>query len=71
MQLKILVSTVCNGKPVKAGSVIEAEGSDARYLVITGKAVEYTEPAPKARAKKKSPVNRMIDSTELDNRDAG
>jgi len=67
MQIKMLKSTNCDGKRVKAGDVVDASNKDGRFLVALKFAEEYE--APKRGRPKKAPVNRMDDGIET--RDAG
>lgn len=73
--ITILKSTVCGGRPVQPGEVVDASSSDAFYLLATkaattgGQLVENEE-KPR-RGKKKAPINRMIDQEELEDRDPG
>jgi hypothetical protein len=73
MIITILKSTVCGGVAVKPGDVVEASDRDAYYLIATKAAVHggvVAEP-PIKRGRPRSPVNRMIESGEIENRDAG
>lgn len=57
MKILIMRDTVCGHVPVFAGSVIEASESDARILIMAGKAVASTgdeESKPKIRTRKKA-----------------
>lgn len=56
MKIKILKSTVCGGKAVKAGSVVEASASDANFLINKGRA-EVAKEAPNPKAKAKSSIS--------------
>ena len=59
MKVLILRDTVCGHVPVFAGSVIEASETDARILMMCGKAVESSGDEgekPKIRTRKKSVV---------------
>jgi len=58
MKIKLLNSTNCDGRRVKAGDVIDASEKDGRFLVLSGFAEEYTEPV----TLKSAPTNRMIKS---------
>lgn len=51
-RIKLKTSTVCGGKPVKAGAEVDASFADAHFLVRSGKA-EMVEPK-KAEPKKVS-----------------
>lgn len=64
--ITMMKSTVCGGVSVKPGDVVEASAKDAFYLISTKAAVEGGE--VKKKGGKKSPVNRMIDGEELENR---
>jgi hypothetical protein len=66
--IEILKDTNCDRKRVKAGDIVEASTKDAKFLINTKKAVLSE---GKAKRGRKSPVNRMIDPEELENRDAG
>jgi len=62
MKIKMLKSTNCDGKRVKAGEVVEdASGKDGRFLINLGFAEEYT---PKKGRPKRAPVDRMDDVRE-------
>ena len=50
VKIKILRTTVCGGKPVEKGKVIDASDKDANYLIGIGKA----ESAEKSKDDKKS-----------------
>lgn len=52
MKIRIRRDTVCGGERVKTGDVVDASSSDARYLIVRGKAEEY-KMAKKPRASKK------------------
>ena len=39
IQIRITRNTVCDGKQVRKGDVVEAQDRNARYLVAIGKAV--------------------------------
>ena len=67
-KIKLLKSTVCGGKNVQCGEVVEASPKDAFYLLTTGAAVEYVEPVKTTR-KTKAPSNKMVEEQELQNRD--
>lgn len=57
MKILIMRDTVCGHVPVFAGSVIEASESDARILIMAGKAVVSAcdeESKPKIRTRKKA-----------------
>jgi len=57
MKILIMRDTVCGHVPVFAGSVIDASESDARILIMAGKAVESTgdeESKPKIRTRKRA-----------------
>lgn len=66
--IKILKKTVCGGKPVSPGDVVEASLGDARYLVNTNSAVLFEKPAVEVKPKRKT---KMIKSDELETRDLG
>lgn len=68
--ITIAKATVCGGKSVKPGDVVEASVKDAHYLTTT-KAATYATDAPVAekRGRKKAPINRMVDDAGLENRD--
>ena len=68
--IEILSDTVCGGKPVQKGAVVDVSPTDAHYLIATGKAVA-TERVKKPKAKKKAPANKMVDIEALETRDAG
>lgn len=53
MQIKMLKTTNCDGKTVVAGEVVKDPSvKDARFLINTGMAVEYTAPAKPKTPKK-------------------
>jgi hypothetical protein len=53
VKIKMTRHTVCDGRPVKAGDIVETSHIDANYLISIGKAVKYVDPdAPAADAKK-------------------
>jgi hypothetical protein len=54
MRIEILRDTSIYGKPVYAGSIVDATSSDAHYLINIGKA----KPAPIEEPKVKAPVKR-------------
>lgn len=62
MKIKLLNSTNCDGRRVKAGDVIDASEKDGRFLIALGFAEAY-EP-PKRGRPKSAPVNRMDESDE-------
>jgi hypothetical protein len=79
--IRVLKSTVCAGRHVKAGQVLEnVPYGEWRALVYRGKAEIVADPAPapapdteakpkrKARAKRKAKTNRMVDNKDLDDR---
>lgn len=66
--IKILKSTVCTGRPVKAGDVVDASLEDAWYLVNTGAAEPFVEEEKPKAARK---TNKMVNTKELEARDAG
>ena len=50
--IKLLKNTVCGGKAVGKGDVVDASDRDAFYLVSTKKAVHFKkEPAKKSQKK--------------------
>jgi hypothetical protein len=71
MKIIMLKSTICGGKSVKPGDVVEASAYDAFYLTAT-KAAKLA-PEDDAPVEKKTrgrkPVNRMVGEEELENRD--
>ena len=67
--IQILKDTSCGGKYVQKGALVDASPVDAHYLVATGKAVEVEKPAPKPKAKRKAPANKMIDTADIETRD--
>lgn len=73
MKITILKSTVCGGASVRPGDVVEASAKDAFYLTSTKAAMTTPEgeadaPAEKKTRGKKSPVNRMVDESDLETR---
>ncbi len=74
--IKMMKATVCGGRPVSVGEVVEASDRDAFYLIATKAAIESAaaavadDDAPK-RGRRRAPVNRMIEPGELENRDSG
>lgn len=44
MKIEILRSTVCGGRPVSKGDVVEASQQDANTLITMHKAQRYIEP---------------------------
>jgi len=64
-QIKILKHTMCGGKAVRPGDVVDAMLGDARYLVNTGAAEPFVE------AEKPKRKNKMIDTQEMEVRDLG
>ena len=75
MQIKMLKSSICDGERVTVDQVVDASDKSARFLLLSRKAVLFeevvAEDAPKKRGGKRSPVNRMVEEDEIDNRDAG
>lgn len=72
MKLKLLRASVVDCITYPAGEEIDVNDSEARQMIAIGKAEEYTETPKKAkRATKKSPSNRMVEESEIVNRDAG
>jgi len=67
MQIKMIKSTNCDGKPVAVGEVVDATDRDGRFLIALGFAEVYQ--PPKRGRPRKAPVNRMDDG--IDTRDAG
>lgn len=67
MQIKMISTTPVGGKIAIAGSVVDSSESDARFLIATGKAVAFTKPKAKAKAK----TNRMVGNSEIKKRDSG
>lgn len=54
MKLKIIRATVCGGKPVEVGEVVDASERDARTLIALGKARPVKdEPQPEPKQDKK------------------
>lgn len=45
MKIQILKQTSIYGVPALVGDVVDASESDGRYLIASGKAVAFTEPA--------------------------
>lgn len=66
MQIKILKTTVADGKVCAAGTVQDLADNTGRFLINTGRAEAYEAPA-KPRAKK-APENKMVDVDELETR---
>lgn len=64
-KIRILRGTVCGGKVVRSGQVVNASARDARVLINAGKAEVYVEPKRPAR---RSPVNRQVQTSELEAR---
>lgn len=50
MWIKIMRDTVADGKPVKAGEVLEISDNNARTLILLGKAVDVPAETAKAAA---------------------
>lgn len=71
MIITMLKSTVCGGAAVKPGQVVEASDRDAYYLIATKAAMAGAVEQPAKRGRPRSPVNRMIESGEIENRDPG
>jgi len=67
MKIKILKATICDGKPCKAGTTVNASDKDGRFLINTGRAV-LSEAKEKPSAKKKAPVNKQVSTDELETR---
>ena len=47
VKIRIMRPTVCGGRPVEAGAVVEADERDASYLLALGKAVPHAGAAPR------------------------
>jgi len=43
MKVKLLADIIVNGKPCKAGDVVDVEGVDYVEIVKTGRGFDYTE----------------------------
>ncbi|MCK9563521.1 MAG: hypothetical protein M0R02_12480 [Bacteroidales bacterium] len=63
--IRLLKHTVCGGKPVGPGEVVDASHRDASYLVATG-AAEYCEGKAKPAVKRS---NKMVDVADLTTRE--
>jgi hypothetical protein len=66
MKIKMLKSTNCDGKRVKAGDVVDASDRQGRLLVNFKFAEVYSEPVKRPGRPKKveAPVNRMDEADE-------
>lgn len=82
MKIKMLKSSICDGKRVSVDQVVDASDKAARFLLLTGKAVvsksapvveedQPAEDAPQKRGRKRAPVNRMVEEDEIENRAPG
>lgn len=69
MKIRILKSTVCDGKNVTAGDEVDASSRAANILIGLKFAEEYTEQPKKRGRKPQSEVNRMAEVPDV--RDAG
>ena len=62
--IKLLKNTVCGGRPVMKGDIVEASLKDARFLINRGRA-EAAE-APKKRGRPKADKNKQVEPDELE-----
>lgn len=69
--ITMIKHTVCGGVPVNPGDVVEASLRDAYYLIATKAAIEGATEQPAKRGRPRSPVNRMVEADEIENRDLG
>lgn len=59
MQIKITRPTICNGKPVEPGDIVETSSAVGRQLIAIGKATDAPQdPAPANIETKKAPAPR-------------
>ena len=56
MKVKLLADIIVNGKPRKAGEVVDIEGVDYVEIVKTGRGVDYTEEDNKQEQKEEAKV---------------
>jgi len=49
MKVKLLADIIVNGKPCKAGDVVDVEGVDYIEIVKTGRGVDHTEESKQER----------------------
>lgn len=84
MKIRMLKASICDGKRVAVGDVVDASDKSGRFLLLSRKAMVFDEPAhqaeepeaeqpaeeaPKKRGRKRAPVNRMVEGDEIENRD--
>ena len=66
MKIKLLRNTVCGGRVVLAGEVVDASDRDAQILITIRKAEAFVEPSPEAAAPEPSaePEQAVIQAPE-------